>query len=997
MAESEWEDVPTMETDKEGNVWEDVPQDVPTAFVEDKYKHSVMKPQTETFFSYEGKVVPPRLESIVNLMKTESIPAHLISWLTTPEETYRKKERIEKSEFIKSIPLLSQMNNRLDEIEWNVGQGDMSPTQEDEHNKLIDAYGTMYQKMEKAYDAGDLEGGFSWEGFKEALSDDPSGMLAELANTFMADPELLMTPIGWEYSASKAVLAVKSLGASEKVANIAKVTGGLSGVSALGSGLAAADNVSRQLGEKGEVNMSQVGDAATIGAIAAPILVGGFKASGKGLKGASAANFNRQFKKSIKKVESGAQEFMAKGLANPEQAIHRAINNSFIPNKVRKSMAQRHDWMRDVNLSEEAVALKRTKIAEDSKKIKTKIYKGLSEGSEFVSNLLGNLSTEVGLIHGGLRHAIKRLDMDTAISMKVGLDVKDSFGLVFKGLSKSDRVDLNIALGNGHKKGVADILDRSTASGESKATIQKSIDSYFDDVYNRSEVAGMGLKKIDNYFPMEVKDYKAFARHMGFEPRYVDELLGTTINKKFKLDGENKVKSHVTMKEASEYLSSDEISQVLNKALRTPYKATGKGAKHAKKRVIENYNRDNIQFYRDPVESFANYVTSMEPKIQETMFFGGKKGATSTHSGFISDSIGSTVKRLYDSGEIIADDLNRLEELFTARFIEGTRAPHKVISGAKNVLYTATLGNPLSAMTQMGDLGNSAYVTSIMDTVTAVPKVMAGKGVFKMEDFGLNNIVQEFEHLGTSARVLDKSLQWSGFKAIDRLGKETVLNATLSKYSRMSKSKVGRGKLIDKYKEAFTPAQMSKVIDDLSKGNHTPDVKYLLWHELTRIQPVSLSEMPVSYIRNPNARMFYMLKTFTLKQLDLVRREAYHKIRSGDYVGGMGNLARWTGILGLSNTSVEHAKAWVRGEDVEFSDMFIAQMYRNYGLSQYIMDQVGQGRPVVAITALAMPPVAIVDDAVQDLVNFGERFESLKYVPPFGKGLYYLLDMDEDK
>jgi len=186
-------------------------------------------------------------------------------------------------------------------------------------------------------------------------------------------------------------------------------------------------------------------------------------------------------------------------------------------------------------------------------------------------------------------------------------------------------------------------------------------------------------------------------------------------------------------------------------------------------------------------------------------------------------------------------------------------------------------------------------------------------------------------------------------------------------------------------------------LKDLSTGRVTPDVKYMLWHELTRIQPVSLSEMPVSYLRHPNARLFYMLKTFTLKQLDLVRREAYQKIRSGDTVGGLSSLARWTGTLGLSNATVEQSKAWVRGEDVEFTDMFIAQMYRNYGLSQYVMDQIGRGQPIVAMTTLAMPPVGIGDDIVQDLMHFGERFNSLKHVPPFGKGLYYLLDMNEDK
>jgi len=140
-----------------------------------------------------------------------------------------------------------------------------------------------------------------------------------------------------------------------------------------------------------------------------------------------------------------------------------------------------------------------------------------------------------------------------------------------------------------------------------------------------------------------------------------------------------------------------------------------------------------------------------------------------------------------------------------------------------------------------------------------------------------------------------------------------------------------------------------------------------------------------------------MLKTFTLKQIDLVRREAFHKISSGDVAGGMKTLARWTGILGLSNATVEQAKSWVRGDEVEFGDLVYAQMFKNFGMSQYIMDQLKSGRITPAFLTLMVPPVAVFDDPVQDLVNFGERFETLKHVPVFGKGMYYLFDVGDKK
>ena len=225
------------------------------------------------------------------------------------------------------------------------------------------------------------------------------------------------------------------------------------------------------------------------------------------------------------------------------------------------------------------------------------------------------------------------------------------------------------------------------------------------------------------------------------------------------------------------------------------------------------------------------------------------------------------------------------------------------------------------------------------------------------------------------------------------------MNATLAKHSKLAKTPKGRAQISKKFKDAFTPEEMTQIFTDLAAKRSTPNVKYLLWHELARVQPISLSEMPVKYLQNPNGRLFYMLKTFTLKQLDLVRQEAYQKIRSGDVKGGVTNLVKWSTILGMSNAGIEQSKAWIRGEDVEFGDMFIAQLYRNYGLSQYVLDKAKQGNvfsPNGAVAALVLPPVGIVDDGIRDLMNFGEQFNSLKHIPPFGKGLYYLFKEDDE-
>ena len=53
--------------------------------------------------------------------------------------------------------------------------------------------------------------------------------------------------------------------------------------------------------------------------------------------------------------------------------------------------------------------------------------------------------------------------------------------------------------------------------------------------------------------------------------------------------------------------------------------------------------------------------------------------------------------------------------------------------------------------------------------------------------------------------------------------------------------------------------------------------------------------MPSVYLEAGNGRIFYMLKTFTLKVFDVFRNEVFHKIRTGnkaEKIQGLKNLIR---------------------------------------------------------------------------------------------------------
>ena len=44
--------------------------------------------------------------------------------------------------------------------------------------------------------------------------------------------------------------------------------------------------------------------------------------------------------------------------------------------------------------------------------------------------------------------------------------------------------------------------------------------------------------------------------------------------------------------------------------------------------------------------------------------------------------------------------------------------------------------------------------------------------------------------------------------------------------------------------------------------------------------PINSTEMPLKYLKHPNGRVFYMLKTFTIKQFDVMRRDGIHLMKA---------------------------------------------------------------------------------------------------------------------
>lgn len=109
-----------------------------------------------------------------------------------------------------------------------------------------------------------------WRAFK----DDPGATTAEFAKAIVADPELLLTPLGWEKAAAAAYSTARAAGAAASVAKAARVAGGLAGSGATAAAIEAPVSAAHQLGETGAVDAGRTARDTATAAAAGSALTG---------------------------------------------------------------------------------------------------------------------------------------------------------------------------------------------------------------------------------------------------------------------------------------------------------------------------------------------------------------------------------------------------------------------------------------------------------------------------------------------------------------------------------------------------------------------------------------------------------------------------------------------------------------------------------------------------------------------------------------------------
>jgi len=589
------------------------------------------------------------------------------------------------------------------------------------------------------------------------------------------------------------------------------------------------------------------------------------------------------------------------------------------------------------------------------------------------------------------------------------------------GKNEADMRRLKIALFNGDDEKLRPLLDKYNNS--IRATLRKDFKldlgataahlqmrNALNDIrgYARTR-GGYDVGYLENYFPRQIKNYKAFRKFM-VEHKGWDELQNE-IDLEIQKYADRSYEGNVNI------VPNAERAEIASRVLRGGTYAGQAGPANIKQRKIRLLDERMVDAYDDPAAAMKEYVSKVVTASERRAFLGYLPprrdvavdvglGETKDVDFQMSDlglkadleeAIGGYVERHSLKLGLSVDEAATLKQVVSARFnAKGTSA---FIGAVKNANYLAVLGNFGATLTQLADPAYAIYFHGFGPTF----KAMFGKhnrNWFKRFGMESKDIDMQSSRDGLS-KLLHTTLKLVGFTDLDKFGKNVVMNAA---FHRMRGEAISNpSKLMAELEPMYGKEITSQMIKDFKGGRFTPDVESVIWYKLLDVQPAALSEMPIGYAAGGNMRLAYMLKAFTLKQFDVFReanngqigkaKDLWAKGKEEEAVKAAGigvyNMAALATVFGAANAGTSVLKDTIYGREINPDELAVDTMWRLFGISRYNVWQIRREGLGKGALELFLPPTAFIDRASKDLMSLAEGEASGEIFKGIGLGDFY--------
>jgi len=542
-----------------------------------------------------------------------------------------------------------------------------------------------------------------------------------------------------------------------------------------------------------------------------------------------------------------------------------------------------------------------------------------------------------------------------------------------KMIDKIKSPDLNRHLLNGNWKAAKGIMK----SRGYNTQILDDVTDLLKATHKELKEAGReNLGEITNYFPRLIKDLKGFKEAIGSTER--GEL--------------NKVLEEVakSRNKSISQLTIEEEAEAIDKFFRNQAYLKKGGPRYTKKRKVDTVENNVLEYYHNPAHSLMMYVRNTVSDIERRRFFGQMSKNTDQGLFDIDASIGNFVAR--EGRDLSVEDQDILKSLLNARFRGGEESMGSLFAKLRDSGYAMTIANFVSATTQIADLAISSALYGLRNTVRG----LFGNKQIKAVDLHLQRTIEEdLIDPSWSARTLNNLFRYSGFSTVDRLGKEATINAALIKYQKLAKTSKGRAQIRKEYGEVFGD-EMESVIADLQNKTISSRIKEMAFSFISDVQPVSRIEQSELFNAHPNARLAYMLKSFTLKQWGIVRNNVLKEWQKGNKAKAVKNATLLAAYLTVANTGVQVVKDFMMGRDInpeDIPDRALWALLGVYGGNKYLAERYLQRGDISGLlfSLIAPPAASLVDvpmDVYKQVTDDDKAIQSLRIIPVIGPLAY---------
>ena len=686
---------------------------------------------------------------------------------------------------------------------------------------------------------------------------------------------------------------------------------------------------------KQDIDPVQTAAVAGLSAIGAPALAYSLQSAGKGVSQLMKANKAKKEAKAIQQADDAVDEIntvIAEGVA-------KGVEFKDMPKYIQETVGLGEDELATI-VGRSTKKFTIPSQAEAQKIIELKAYQADPVGSRIkfprIDEWLGVMRTNLAKVSQPLADRLLAFETRSHVMAAKGLEIMEPFTRGFKKLPRAVQRQASLHMFNGDFDAARAVFNQYD---DKLVTAFDDVSGYLNTTFDNLKGVGYNVTKIPNYFPRVVKDLKSLQSKLtGKQLADVEKVWAQRAKQLGKPTLSNKEKELIL----SEMIQGRKISFPDDKTIVISPGARPSTAPSAtKQRMIGQLDDRLLDDYEDPITALHHYVKQTAHDIEKRNFFSIGRSNKDAVDLDVENSINAILREEIDAGRLKADDIEEAMSLLKARFGEGEKSAAGLIQDIRNTGYITTIGDPIATLTQIGDIGLAAYYNGLGPTL----KALLGRKKLDVRQLGIEDVItQEFLTSNRlSSRLLNTALGMSGFRFVDRLGKNTLINGALIKAQKMAGTPKGVEALRKKYGQVFGD-EFDLLINDLKAGTISDRVKMYTLGELANVQPVFLSELPVKYLQMPNGRVIYQLKSYMIKQLDLIRNDIVRQAKTNPKEA-LANAMAYLAIVPSTGAAINEVKdlALGRGFNVdEIPDNYMENMLKYLMASEYTLNTISE-------------------------------------------------------